>query len=630
MERTGSLYNSTSRRRCDTSSRQSDARRFMRLTKPAPIGIVAIKKKKVASRMRLYTVASISLVFLILLAAQYGSSSNPISIYSWPEQSVHTVHTNGSTSSHGHDLNTYPSRDIVNHTHSELSLNKSSNIIQAQNHSSLSSSTASAHYSDSVAPKSARNNAEPVRQPEAKEKAEVYYHNNLVHGSRPICRIYGACLLSNGIYSLPWWMRKYRAELSRCGLAVSFQYHDSAFDLPYRRNLDADFVHTHQTVKFKEPPSHFAHFFPEVIMKASFLFEVLGGDDNKEHSTEHCHITKMGRYCSFTSPSHSSAFKPALFVPLDIQKKPQSWSSKALSFLERAYGSFTPLNMSDVLHSGYSHNPQNVSATCFRSIAVSFPVYRDIPPQLFAEQNRFFQQNGIDRTKKKNATSSKHNKSGFCEVSVGILDREGQRAMVDPEGLKRMIGHVIEATQTSIQVHTDIFKFDDGVSFEKQTQRMQTTDILLAAHGAALANIGFLRKESMIIEIFPFGWQPSIFSEMAHVFEEEYHSVPSIPQSGIFKECLEQARKIMMRRGVIPKDSTPVWLSRALRAWDAAVAEHIASGREKISFVDKNSRLSNFYTRSCARHQTLEFDYLKVARLVAQKALSMCKIGRLV
>jgi len=77
--------------------------------------------------------------------------------------------------------------------------------------------------------------------------------------------------------------------------------------------------------------------------------------------------------------------------------------------------------------------------------------------------------------------------------------------------------------------------------FSAQRTLLAATTTLVAAHGAGLANLLFLRPGSTVIEVFPFGYTPRIFAELAAQLGVVHVGVMAAPDEAGVDACLTTA-----------------------------------------------------------------------------------------
>ena len=69
----------------------------------------------------------------------------------------------------------------------------------------------------------------------------------------------------------------------------------------------------------------------------------------------------------------------------------------------------------------------------------------------------------------------------------------------------------------------------DGLSVSEQAKLFHTADIIVAHHGAALANLVFCKPGTRVLEIFPPLYQKPIYWAVAEALALSYHAVTGLP-----------------------------------------------------------------------------------------------------
>lgn len=105
--------------------------------------------------------------------------------------------------------------------------------------------------------------------------------------------------------------------------------------------------------------------------------------------------------------------------------------------------------------------------------------------------------------------------------------------------------------------------------FSSQRALIGATSTLVAAHGAGLANLLFLRPGSTVIEVFPFGYTPHIFEELAAALGVRHIGVMAAPDGQGVADCLRTAHG-----GAGASAAAVTGLPRVLADWAAAAAAY--------------------------------------------------------
>jgi len=78
----------------------------------------------------------------------------------------------------------------------------------------------------------------------------------------------------------------------------------------------------------------------------------------------------------------------------------------------------------------------------------------------------------------------------------------------------------------------------EKISFKEQIELVNEADVVLAVHGAALANAMFMRRNSLLHEVMPFGYKAPLFGGIARAFGSDWSGTMADPMFGIVSECM--------------------------------------------------------------------------------------------
>lgn len=126
---------------------------------------------------------------------------------------------------------------------------------------------------------------------------------------------------------------------------------------------------------------------------------------------------------------------------------------------------------------------------------------------------------------------------------------------------------------------------------------MQTSDIVVAAHGAGEANLMFMRPKRSVIEVFPFGFTPKLFETVALLFNLNYQAVVARPERETVENCIQDPELLLHFK---------------------ELADHLEG--EVVEEKKMNHDLWTYQSRICLRKQALQFDVKRVTGLVVKEA----------
>lgn len=288
------------------------------------------------------------------------------------------------------------------------------------------------------------------------------------------CRIHGACVTSGGRFILPKEAEEHKALLSYCGLS-NFQFDN----LPTREES--------QPFKDKDLFTnvlryHMPHLATDVL-SLSYAMSVVSGSYRMEQEV----------------PAHSKPLRPIVQAQERIRSMtPSSWTRKMLSKL--------PFNTEVVTPQELFQAPNSKASipVCPRSI-ISFEtqVYWQVAPSRFNEDNTLFHRNEMwSRTPKRPSGQP----AGTCSPVVLVLNRppNDQRTLQNIENIRLQFERLkTDGAYSKVSESSFVVKYMN-TSFADQVQTLQDADVILASHGAALANLLFARIGTPVVEVFPF------------------------------------------------------------------------------------------------------------------------------
>lgn len=94
------------------------------------------------------------------------------------------------------------------------------------------------------------------------------------------------------------------------------------------------------------------------------------------------------------------------------------------------------------------------------------------------------------------------------KFQVTIVKRKAVRRVIN-------LNEVVDALQKNfIELNITIYDFDD-LSLPDQVAIMDNTDLFISMHGAAMAQLVFMRPGTFVIELFPYGFRKYIYQNLA-------------------------------------------------------------------------------------------------------------------
>lgn len=441
--------------------------------------------------------------------------------------------------------------------------------------------------------------------------------------SKHICRLYRVCKMQDGTVVLPQWMERHSEIIkSSCGLKkISFLLQNmigptNLFAVRHERKNFPDGIKLNTEQKHRDvfgesaPRDHMPHFVSDSFKSLASIEGLMGsGKDRLEAFSITPNTGGKG-------PSKTDSPFPEMQPSLQIYdetmaKPPTDWVPSVVRMFTKLGFEFGPAGKEKP-----DEKDLKVAARtgmCFRSAIVN-NLKQYEPYGIFDEKrnNILFAANGISR---EDAALLPGMKGKECTVTITALTRSGPRALVGLPELESVIYAM--GQRLGIKTNFRVADFSDDLSIEDQIRTMQTSNVLVAAHGAGNSNYIFMRPLSSVIEIFPFSYRAGPFNNFASVFDLDYRYAMSVPQTDVFKECMNRHEK------------KPDVKSYAFQKWDEAVemdkSDPFVHRLQFETEFGKPGESEGMVTRQCARMQELEFDVNHVASMAIDSARQQCQ-----
>eukprot|EP01147_Barroeca_monosierra_P007705 gene7705-9912_t len=221
----------------------------------------------------------------------------------------------------------------------------------------------------------------------------------------------------------------------------------------------------------------------------------------------------------------------------------------------------------------------------------NIPFHR-LSSSVFSEQEAFYVEHGIER-----------NVSAFFDsIKILVLNRPYSRRV---HGLNGFELKFREKTEFPVKIQ----EFDglDGLTLKDQIALFNVADVVISPHGAANSNWIFMRRNTLVIEIFPFGFQPPQYESLARVLGLNYDYAIASPDTTTFKTCVENS--------TLPSTSTERVLHRWMHAIKGADERLKSSINDIITDVDPHELARS---RICARDQQLHVNVTIIFDIVCK------------
>lgn len=441
--------------------------------------------------------------------------------------------------------------------------------------------------------------------------------------SKHICRLYRVCKMQDGSVILPQWMERHSERIkSSCGLKkVSFLLQNmigptNLFAIRHEKKNFPDGIKLNTEQKHRDvfgesaPRDHMPHFVSDSFKCLASIEGLMGSGKDRLEAFSITPNTGGGE------PSKTANSFPEMQPSLQIYdetmaKPPTDWVPSVVRMFSKLGFEFGPAGKEKP-----DEKDLKVAAKtgmCFRSAVVN-NLKQYEPYGIFDEKrnNVLFTANGISR---EDAALLPGMKGKECTVTITALTRSGPRALLRLPELESVIYAM--GQRLGIKTRFRVADFSDVVSIEDQIRTMQTSNVLVAAHGAGNSNYIFMRPLSSVIEIFPFSYRAGPFNNFASVFDLDYRYAMSVPQTDVFKECMNRHEK------------KPDVKSYAFQKWDEAVqmdkSDPFVHRLQFEAEFGKPGESEGMVTRQCVRMQELEFDVNHVASMAIDSARQQCQ-----
>jgi len=423
--------------------------------------------------------------------------------------------------------------------------------------------------------------------------------------TRPICRLYGACLTAEGRFLLPKSMEKHKAVLSAsykaggCDIERANQaakpllrkplyvlrdfptdpitFRDPDSGIQYEAGFDSsDLLSTqlfspHQ----RTPPSHIPHFAYQVV---PWLFVL---DELKQNEQMHRHRAEQVLHFG----NHSGdMINPRIFLSSSMHKM---WTAPSASSAFAWVVSFLDRLESHGVR--FSKTPPPQSMTCHKSIVLHTNSMISIPYGSLAAHE---------------AVVSRPQKSSLgSKTKLTILQRNStRRSFHDLEQVVRLVRAAAERVIGPENISVNSVSFDQSYTLDMQVSVMSDTDVLITPHGAGLANVLFQMPGSQVIEVAPFGFCSGFehFSRAAGLDHIFLFAKPDVEK---FSACIEAE----LQRQSSGEDSKEM-LRRTQTAFDEMVELNVNYGESAVERICGNRTLyreisASSIGRRCGRDQ---------------------------
>ncbi|KAI0564767.1 Glycosyltransferase 61 [Gracilaria domingensis] len=351
-----------------------------------------------------------------------------------------------------------------------------------------------------------------------------------------------------------------------------------------------------------------------------FMMEMFSGSSSS-HVTFECLSGNTDSCEQYeTDRSEHSSLNPLILIDARISSsKEYHWPKSLLRLIRNSVmGKLKILDMKDL----YGWKVRS-TASCFRSILTSNVQTGDMSPKSFTGTHRFFSLNGLSRS-----TSARSENSPVpCVCKVLVLNRFGKRFIIGGDILTRAItfyGKKVASIDPTVRIEAEEVFFENS-SFHEQVSIIQESSIVVASHGDGNSNFMFLKPDSRVFEIMPYGYKSDIFRNIAVVYGARYEQIRSQADNEVFEACVQHYNS---NKGSFVARYLTNWENNAVMFLNETIQNkrNVWSDMEIPEDEAPGTSTSLKNLRECASYQRLSVDIKDLARNVALAATQLCRV----
>lgn len=455
-------------------------------------------------------------------------------------------------------------------------------------------------------------------------------HRSFAH-NQSFCRIWNVCRVGDGSLIMPSWMKEHNQDIETCGFSeVSYAFDSDVGNssIAIRRSdgsmsnvtLQDDYRHM-DVVGVHLPRGRrdlLAHdLTPSILMMGMFSSSI-----QPEQSSLTC-FSKDPESCSMyrSVMARESTFNPLMLIDSQISDtKEYLWPKSLIRLLRNSMlGRLKIVDVKEV----YGWRVRS-TASCFRSMISTKIETGDVPPDAFRDNDNFFVRNHLSR----NITGRPSEKSTEpCISKVLILNRRGRRFMIGIDYLIRALmalGKKLTEIDSLTRIEAEEVFFEN-CSFHEQVSIIQESNVVIASHGDANANFMFLRPQTKVFEIMPYGYASDLYKNISNAYGARYELIRSQADVEVFAACV---RHFNAEENASVNEYMSGWEDTARQFWNESMRQraNIASDYE----IPEMERLKNAVDlknlRECASYQRISVDIKDLARKIALEVAYQCHV----
>lgn len=458
-----------------------------------------------------------------------------------------------------------------------------------------------------------------------------------------VCRVHNACIRNDGTLLVHPGLKRYAARLRQCNVR----------NLDYFHNPSSQYDRTESTVSIDllgASPAryHIPHFLTDVL-PALFSSELIWPSSTHESSRSECHMPE-GKECP-ENKKKDKLEKAGLFVEDRVMKmKVSAWVPQFSAMMDGSPMLFSQESMIRMknVNDEKAHDDKNNDdeddkknkkdsdrkikgarandLTCFKSV-VSYPknMYYLRSPEWFSDGNGIFPRHGLSRSSLIRSPSTLQKESSkTCSVNVVFMNRIGWekrhgfyvgRDLVNIDEIQKQLLRDAPQSQNPTIIPDISVSYFENMTFAQQVSLMQKADVLVGVHGAGLANIIFARRDTPLLEVFPFTYYAGPFNGVSSSLGIKYSSMIAEPDTRTFLECVDVRAK---------KTDDMEMSKRAKELWVEALRKRKMDGELRFLRTHSMTDPSGSNMKMCARCQRLKVDAVEMTRRVIAMAQEVC------
>lgn len=454
--------------------------------------------------------------------------------------------------------------------------------------------------------------------------------HNALSNNKAFCKIKGACRVGDGTVLLPHWMRSYSAHIAKCGLkSVRYQLADT-YSNPRETYLRSRNPEVHLSLQDdyrdfdvfgNDAPRAERNLLVTDITPTIVLLDLFRRPETYQQFTNTLCATQSGKPCEMEDTSDLSSLRPLLLVDSRISDtKDYMWPKSLLRLIRNSVGGNLAItDLSDI----YGWKVRS-GASCFRSLISTNVNTSELSNDVVLSSNMFFAKNSLSRIPARTSLAETKDR---CLIKILILNRYGKRYIESSEKLSEAItafARKVRALDSRVVIQPEVVFFESS-SFHEQVSVMQEANVVVASHGDGNANFLFLRPQSRVFEILPFGFASDLYRNISIAYGSMHSYVWSQPDRDVFLACV---------RHFNPAASSERQAFE--NHWEAAAT------RFNEETVRRNANIRSEYTipadddgihptlsrlRQCASYQRISVNAKHLAKMVTRAAADQCQVS---